>query len=649
MSLELNVINQNEDFQGCGPDCDHFDHCGRTIEDHLKNLGIEIPQFQETEPDQRDTEEPAQPETTTPEQDAETAQNISSQKAALLETHSFSREHATLKFFKNPNGEIDLRDGEGQGLLETFKDTEATTPGSISRDEYKGYIEQLYTQKYVQIPCPNEKGDLIFVTELSLDAEGNVTQTEYKLKEQEDPTETTDPENQIIDDEYEIATVDKSPALADIESKPTMEVLDTPAAQKISTETGITLAIQTAKTTTKPETPSLFQQGIKIFKTEVKHLALKTLAKKEPAKTQDIIADKDAFAKPTEIEQDIAQPKMQQTEKIILPDKSSIDELKAQSENKGAITISQKDFEKQTQPGSEAVDESTETQQSIDRSPPITTEEAPKMETKDQSQQVQEPVVKKTGEIVLTGISIAAPETSAPKEKTTEQEAGQTANPSSTLTILQKVEKLKASVKPEDSKTTKITPDQPTPETPNMEISKTGETTIQHQIRRIVQKTIKPEAVAAKPQTRQSEITAGNGLETLLQRAAAILEQTEKTQKANLQENSTPEKPALKTRTKIAEKKQQEIISSKGKREQREKVLSATSMEKLRTKPGLAKEKERLSQEVQTALDEIKRVWELRRAYEQLSGNKTSRYSPPQNDVSNLLVTLTQELEQIAA
>lgn len=658
MSIELNVININEDVQGCGPECDHFYDCDKTLAGHLQNFGIEVPQKQEPEPNEPDPEDDIKQETTSPEQDQETAKNISSQKVALLETHSFSRECATLKFFKNTRGEIDLKAGEAEGLLESFKDSEATTPGSISRDEYKGYIEQLYSQRYVQIPCPNEKGDLIFVTELSLDPEGNVTQTEYRLNEQElhDGTEI---EDQTIDQYYEIATVDKPLGEEKIEPLPITETLTTPAAQKIFAETGIALEVQTVTTPkterARSEEPSLFQQGLKIIRTESKQPSSKekqALPKTErkqrvlEAQVQQSKSDQESLPALTIEPRGNADASGRPLEKNDAQTEAELPAQTTKPEYKVAITIAETVFVLEAQPEQINQKEQTEALPDTDHTLPVIAKKTQRIEVRKQVQQSSKPAVRKIRETVPTGITVStSPDVLTPKsEVQVVEEAEQNTSYATEASIPKKAEKLNTAASNETDKIIKASPDQPTPEAPNIQITETGETTVHLQTPRIAQKEVRSEPILVQMEPQGPVIAkTENVLKTPPQENIVAAESTEKTQPIELQGSiDTSEKSA--TETELTSQRKEQPQTAK-----REKTLTSTSIEKQSVRLALLKEKERRTQETQAAFSEIRRIQELRRAYEQLTGNNALRYSPPQNDTANLPATLIKELEQIAA
>ncbi len=656
MSIELNVININEDIQGCGPECNHFYDCDKTLAGHLLNFGIEVPQKQEPEPNEPDPEEHIKQETASPEQDQETAQNISSQRTALLETHSFSREYATLKLFKNSNGEIDLRSGNEEGLLESFKDSEATTPGSISRDEYKEYIEQLYSQRYVQIPCPNEKGELIFVTELSLDTEGNVTQTEYRLNEQElhDGTEI---EVQKIDEYYEIATVDKPFGEEKIEPLPIAETLTTPAALKIFAETGIALEVQTITTPkterAKSEDLSLFQQGLKIIRTEIKQPSSKekqTIPKTEKKQSvleaqylpQQAKPDQETLPALTTEPQGNADASGRPLEKNDAQTEAELPARTTKPEYKAAITIAETVFVLEAQPEQTNQKEQTEALPDTDQKLPTIEKKTQKIEVKKQVQQSSKPAVKKIREIIPTGITVStSPDALTPKPEIQTEEGEQNTSYATEASIPKKAEKLNTAASNETDKIIKASPDQPTPEAPNIQITETGETTVHLQTPRIAQKEVRSEPILVQMEPQGPKIAKTENVFKTPSLENIVV--AEKTQPIELQASiDTSEKSA--TETELTSQRKEQPQTAK-----KEKALASTSIEKQSVRLALLKEKERRTQEAQAAFSEIRRIQELRRAYEQLTGNNALRYSPPQNDTANLPATLIKELEQIAA
>lgn len=682
MNRELNVININEDVQGCGPECDHFEHCGRTLEDHLRNMGIEIPATQEPEPTETDPENEGsiKPKERTPEEEAQIQQNISSQRETLSTTHSFSREYATLKLFKNANGEIDLQEQGRLGLLEFFKDGEATEPGSISKDEYKQYIEQVYTQGYVQIPCHNENGDIIYVTELCLDKDGNVTQTEHKHKDFEALTKPTDPDLEILDNQgddefYEIATVDKSFDVLPPEPKPATTTLQTPAAQKISKETGITLEVKDSEIvetkTTKPEKPvlSFFQQGLRVIKAEAMH---QEKPRTKETNTDAQIPEKQQMVKkqPAAIRKDITLSKKDAE----IPANVSVNSNVASKEIKPAITIAEAMPETQDQsvPIAETSDIQTiitntrETSTTTDR----TTETVPAVhlaktpQAPKQEKQHQDISVDKAQSIQITRIDADNSIVSPVYKKEGPQQITEASTNTTTVLLPKTVEKITSSpVITFKAETSPVIPDEPKPDAPDIEITEKGEVVVRLKPTEITQV---PQGDDSRAETvielAQAEPHTINTINEAIPTIVGV--HIKPTIKQNIDIAQTTEKPSssknveqsivLEREVTTGAKKETETIQTTEPEKTTtikpaEKIPVVQTVEKQVSKQSFEKQKEQLAQAAQTAITEIRRIQELRRAHEKLSGNNSIRYSPPQNDAADIPSSLVRELEKMAA
>ncbi|MHB8871512.1 MAG: hypothetical protein ACYC5G_03600 [Candidatus Doudnabacteria bacterium] len=658
----MNVINISEDVQGCGPECDHFYECGKTLDDHLRNMGIEAPAVKEHEPEEskqelESTEQSHEDDTLklkerTPEEEAQAQQNISEQRDTLSTTHSFSREYATLKIFKNTSGEIDLQEQGRPGILESFKDGEATAPGSISRDEYKQYIERVYTQGYVQIPCHNENGDMIYVTELCLDKDGNVTQTEHKHKDFETLNGVIDPEQEIpsetADDEsHEIATVDDSFEYTKIEPKPIAEILQTPAAENIFKETGITLEIQGSTTTethtAKPEKQALsfFQQGLKVVKVE---------------KTQQVKPRTERTN--TEIPANVS----------MNPRNSSVS---PKEKTKSAITLAETKPEIQDQPVSTT--ETIGVQTGITNIREIPTDHITKEETvapldktsnaSKQEKQHQDISVDKAEGIQIARIDADNPIASPVYIREGVQPITEASTNTGTDVPSKIVEKITSSpVITIKTETTPNIPDKPTPDAPDIEITEKGEVVVR----------LKPVETAKTIQTDNSkpeiavELTQTEPQAVNTEAILAMVEPTVIKQGVDVKTTVITEKPTKLDIAQTTEKQSSSISVEQVITPEREVTTETKETETIQTtkqekgpviqpaekqdsKQNFARQREQLAQEAQAAITEIRRIQELRRAHEKLSGNNSLKYSPPQNDSTGLPAALVQELEKVAA
>ncbi|TSC65647.1 MAG: hypothetical protein G01um101477_391 [Candidatus Doudnabacteria bacterium Gr01-1014_77] len=589
------------------------------------------------------------PKDRTPEEEAQIAQNIAAQREALSTTHSFSREYSTLRLFKNTNGEIDIKVEGGSGRLESFKDGEATAPGSISRDEYKQYIEQVYTQGYVQIPCHNENGDMIYVTELCLDKDGNVTQTEHKHKEFETLTAVIDPEQEIpsekVDDEsHEIATVDNSFVYTKIEPKPIVETLQTPAAEKISKETGITLEIRDTATietrTTKPEmrTLSFFQQGLKIVKAETTQQVTPStegantevpadvskstsVASKEKAKSAITIAE----AIPEIQDHSVVTEEIRDVQTII----TNIKEVSADRITKD-----------------EAVTH-------LDKTP-----KAPKQE-----KQHQDISVDKLEGIQITRIAVDNSITSPVYTRERTQPITEVSPNTATSLPPKIVEKITSSPAPVlKTENSPETPDEPTPDAPDIEITEKGEIVVKlkplETIKAIQTDNSKPEAAVeltqTEPQAINTETTPAIVKPPIIKQDANVKTTVISEKPAKLDIAQTAEKPFSSASVEQATTLERKVTTETSETEtiqtsKREKSPVIKPAEKQDSKQNFTRQREQLAQKAQAAITEIRRIQELRRAHEKLSGNNSIRYSPPQNDSTGLPAALIQELEKMAA
>jgi hypothetical protein len=93
----------------------------------------------------------------------------------------------------NNKGEIDIIDSTGLGSLEQFRDDLIDdSPGTISKEQFRAYIQELYDNGYVLVPVVDDEGNRIFTNEWSLNSDGTV---EWNIHQVERPKE---PQPQVL-------------------------------------------------------------------------------------------------------------------------------------------------------------------------------------------------------------------------------------------------------------------------------------------------------------------------------------------------------------------------------------------------------------------------------------------------------------------
>ncbi len=539
------------------------------------------------------------------------------------------------KLVKNTKtGEFDLVTEHG-GILEKWDDSKEDEPGSMSRDEFATKIQDLVANHHTTLQSFDAEGNLISEVYIELDIETGAVTTYFLQEHQDDKgEEEVRDQNPIVEFSVDNQKPDiASPALREIFGSlntQLKQVEQAPAIALKETERKIDLSKPVTEQTSTNSKKIIKETGIGIFFEDIS--ATET---EQAIDTQDIGAEKiaaDVMA-PKEIK--LKTPAIDQETRIFQASEIVDAENITRQQETSIVAQEVKTLKQTTEKIRTVKTEKPQTQKSTKEKKPDFSLEGI------------------TLTIEATGQAIAEPESQTLDH--TAVAAAISAKPIAR-------EKTISGISLQETKIQGTEPVIPQPDAPSLEINEREETVtaLHHQ--------------EPKPLQRQGIWVSETN--TSIVQAPGILS-AEKPAIPNNQpketiQTQTVERPSLDTTTAetesgITSKDDVEVqrtgveLTEKGIRQadQAEKpsfkettkdgIQTLTNQRTTDPKLFFARQKEQLTKDVQSGITQIRRIQELRRAYEQLTGNNALRYSPPQNDAANLPTALIQELEQIAA
>ena len=547
------------------------------------------------------------------------------------------------KLVKNTKtGELDLITEHG-GILEKWDSTKEDEPGSMSRDEFALKIQDLVANHHTTLQSFDAEGNLISEVYIELDIETGAITTYFLQEHQDDKgEEQVRDENPIVEFSVDNQKAEvKSPTLREIFGSLNKQLKQAEQAPSVTSK-------ETAKKidATKPATEQTRTNSKKIIKGTGIGLFFEDVPETQTERaidTQDV--DPEQASKSNSVLKE-AKPTVQDTHR----ETEAFQTLEtAHSEH---AQISEATITRQ---------ETNATAQEIkvfkQRVEKTTTAKAEKPQT-------QKTVEKQGSNFYLEGITLT---TEAVQQATAElnEQISDDATAIMSGSIKPKIkEKTIAGITLQEVSFQGTGPVVPQPDAPNLVLNEKGETDT-------VLNHLKP-----KPLQIQEILVSDISIQKPTPEAVHVVEPAMvNNQPAETTHSQTVEKTDLNTKTGITVEFSPEIMLKKTtetpisnteltdkeiiqtdqveqpahKEATKEKDHVIATQRTADSKLSFARQKEQLTKEVQSAITQIRRIQELRRAYEQLSGNNALRYSPPQNDTANLPATLIQELEQIAA